>query len=425
MSKSRSRRSLLDRRSAIAHTLSENVLLEMRAMGKEKNEKDSAMKIQRVIRGRKIRAKFQKSRKAAISIQKKYRDYVHRVERLSKAKAVLSRKLPVVWARFKAKKRVETCATKLQALWKCHQKKREFRVRRKSSIDIQRHVRRMLCKKKFISKVRNIALEKRNDSVLVKMKRKNHVNNHNEEFSTIHAHLKQTRGFGLSSPNKLLKQWSHRLESFRNELRDLEPHEKFQEQKKIQRMITLMCRRVPESTSIQVLCAMLMDKSTRYDTQTIKKHLLDEHFLVDVWSLGRYLNLESVFRIAVGEDHLQKQIEEKSKKPFAKSSFFRFTSSGSIKNSKKKKKKKKKKYAEMMRSSPRKNLRLADMLEQEISKVGERDRLEATRSELLAIQSGRRTKGDSPIIRHRDLPEVELEHPMLMEEWQREYLYGF
>ena len=79
----------------------------------------------------------------------------------------------------------------------------------------------------------------------------------------------------------------------------------------------------------------------------------------------------------------------------------------------------------MMRSSPRKNLRLADMLEQEISKVGERDRLEATRSELLAIQSGRRTKGDSPIIRHRDLPEVELEHPMLMEEWQREYLYGF
>ena len=115
------------------------------------------------------------------------------------------------------------------------------------------------------------------------------------------------------------------------------------------------------------------------------------------------------------------------KETFAKSAFFRFGSDG-----KKKKKKTKKQISSKSlrlrcsKSPSRKNMRLADMLEQEVSKVGERDKLEATRGEVLAIQSGRRSKGSSPVIRHRNgLPEVELEHPLLMEEWQREYLYGF
>lgn len=203
-------------------------------------------------------------------------------------------------------------------------------------------------------------------------------------------------------------------------------HETF----KIPGTIVLMCRRVPESTPIQVLCAMAMDRSTRYDTQKVKKHLLDEHFLIDVWLLGKHLNLRRVFRDILGENQSVEKIskeEERAKKPFAKSAFFRFGSDG-----KKKKKKTKKQISSKslrLRSSKspsRKNMRLADMLEQEVSKVGERDKLEATRGEVLAIQSGRRSKGSSPVIRHRNgLPEVELEHPLLMEEWQREYLYGF
>ena len=64
------------------------------------------------------------------------------------------------------------------------------------------------------------------------------------------------------------------------------------------------------------------------------------------------------------------------------------------------------------------------MLEMEISKVEERDKLRVT-SEVLAIQSGHQPGMAGSIIRSRELPEVELENPLLMEDWQREYLYGF
>ena len=184
-----------------------------------------------------------------------------------------------------------------------------------------------------------------------------------------------------------------------------------------------MCRRVPESTPIQVLCAMAMDQSTRYDTQKIKTYLLDERFLVDVWSLGKHVNLYRVFQDVLGV--LRKE-EEQTKKSFAKSSFFRFESEMGSKKTRRKNKKKKTNQTSSQSLRPGKNMRLAEMLEKELSKVEERDRLQATRGEVFAIQSGRRSKGSSPVICHRGgLPEVELEHPLLMEDWQREYLYGF